>query len=324
MEIRALHYFISAYEEASFTRAAERMHVVQSALSMQIRNLEEELGTALFNRNQRGLTPTVAGRRLYELAIPLARDLSSAKQEILDLVAGDVVTGSLKVGVTSSMSKNVLGNVLVDFHRLYPAVDISVTEGYARNITELVQAGKLDLGLGAMPLDSTSISCELGFTDEFVLVSSQPINGATFTPCDLSAMHDLVLVIPSQRHLLGSTMQNYISSGKVKAKKVIRIDGMVATLESIRHSDWGAICLMNSVADQIDSQQYYIYPIANPRVQFDLFLLHDLHSPPTLAARRFSGMFARRLREIKQIWSTKFPQLDALAKAAGAPGDENS
>ncbi|AKQ58457.1 LysR family transcriptional regulator [Bordetella hinzii] len=314
MEIRALHYFIGVFEEASFTRAAERMHVVQSALSMQVRNLEEELGTPLFERGQRGLTPTVAGRRLYELAVPIARDLSAAKQEILDLVAGDVVTGSLKVGVTSSMCKNVLGKVLDDFLRLYPAVDISVTEGYARNITELVQAGALDLGLGAMPLDSTSLSCELGFTDEFVLVSSQPVNGPTFSHCDLSAMHDLVLVIPSERHLLGSTMQSYIASGRVKARKVIKIDGMVATLESIRHSDWGAICLMNSVADQIDTEQYFIYPISNPRVQFDLFLLHDLRSPPTLAARRFSGMFSRRLREIKEMWSSKFPELDASVR----------
>lgn len=239
MDIRAIHYFISVYEEASFTRAAERMHVVQSALSMQIRNLEDELGTQLFERNQRGLVPTVAGRRFYELAVPIAGSLSAAKQEIRDLAAGEVVSGPLRVGVTSSMCKNVLGKVLADFYTLYPAVDISVTEGYARNITELVQAGALDLGLGAMPVDNNSLSCELGFTDEFVLVSSQPINGPTFTPCDLSNMRDLVLVIPSERHLLGSTIQSYIGSGRVSVRKVIRIDGMVATLESIRHSNWG-------------------------------------------------------------------------------------
>ncbi|OVZ60537.1 hypothetical protein CDO44_07305 [Pigmentiphaga sp. NML080357] len=316
IQTRAIHYFISVFEEGSFTKAAERMHVVQSALSMQIRNLEDDLGTPLFERGQRGLVPTVAGRRFYELAVSIARSLSAARQEIRDLAAGNAVTGSLRVGVTSSMCKNVLGRVLADFYALYPGVDISVTEGYARNITELVQAGALDLGLGAMPLDNSSLSCELGFTDEFVLVASQPINGPTFAPCDLALMRDLVLVIPSERHLLGSTMQNHIASGRVAAKKVIKIDGMVATLESIRHSDWGAICLMNSVADRIATGEYYIYPILNPRVQFDLFLLHDLRFPPTLAARRFTEMFAARLREIKAMWSEAFPALEAPARSA--------
>ena len=54
MDIRLIHYFMSVYEERSFVKAAERMHVVPSALSMQIRNLEEELGTSVFDRTKKG------------------------------------------------------------------------------------------------------------------------------------------------------------------------------------------------------------------------------------------------------------------------------
>jgi DNA-binding transcriptional LysR family regulator len=303
MDVRGIHYFISVYEERSFTRAAERMHVVQSALSMQIRNLEEELRTPLFERAQRGLVPTIAGRRFYELCVPIARSISSARQEIFDLVEGTRVTGSLRIGLTSSMCKNVLGNVLEAFHALYPNVEVAVTEAYARNITELVQSGALDVGLGAMPLDNHSLSCELGFTDEYVLVSGQAINGPTGTPCDLATMKELTLVIPSERHLLGSTMLNHIASGRISPKAVLKIDGTVATLESVRHSGWGAICLMNSVADKLDASDTFIYPIANPKMQFDLYLLHDLRNPLTLAARRFIEMFGNRLKEVKSLWS---------------------
>jgi DNA-binding transcriptional LysR family regulator len=315
MDVRVIHYFISVYEERSFTKAAERMHVVQSALSMQIRNLEEELRTPLFERAQRGLVPTIAGRRFYELCVPIARGISAAKQEIIDLTEGTLVTGSLRIGLTSSMCKNVLGNVLGEFHALYPNVDLTVTEAYARNITELVQGGTLDVGLGAMPLENGSLSCQLGFTDEYVLVSGQPINGPTLTPCDLAAMDDLTLVIPSERHLLGSTMVNHIASGRIKPRAVVKIDGTVATLESVRHSGWGAICLMNSVADRLDDPGTFIYPIGNPRMQFDLYLLHDLRSPLTRAGRTFIDMFSARLKEVQESWKERGDR--AMAQSAG-------
>src|SRR5690606_12844974 len=115
-------------EEKSFSKAAERMHVVQSALSMQIRNLEEELGSTLFQRTQRGLVPTVAGRRFYDLSVPIARSMASAKQEMLELAEGAQVSGALRIGLTSSMCKNVLGNVLGEYHELFPHVELTVIE----------------------------------------------------------------------------------------------------------------------------------------------------------------------------------------------------
>lgn len=302
MDIRAIHYFIGVYEEKSFSKAAERMHVVQSALSMQIRNLEEELGSTLFQRTQRGLVPTVAGRRFYDLSVPIARSMASAKQEMMELAEGAQVSGALRIGLTSSMCKNVLGHVLGEYHELFPNVELTVTESYARNITELVQEGALDVGLGAVPLTPGSLSCTLGFTDEFVLVSGRPINGPSLTPCNLARMRDLTLVVPSERHLLGSTVMGHIAAGRIRPRALVRIDGMVATLESVRHSDWGAICLMNSVADRLHDGDTFIYPIAKPRMQFDLYLLHDLRQPLSAASRAFIDMFQRRLREVQAHW----------------------
>jgi DNA-binding transcriptional LysR family regulator len=196
----------------------------------------------------------------------------------------------------------VLGPVLLEFHRLFPRVDIYVTEGYARDITERVQAGELDVGLGAKPLEPGSLSCELGFTDDYALVSGRPINGPTFTPCDLATIDDLVLVVPSERHLVGARVQGFIADGRIKAKSVIRVDGTVAALESVRHSDWGAICLMNSVSERIGADDTFIYPIVSPTLRFDLYLLHDLRKPLNTAARSFVQMVQRRLKEVQNGW----------------------
>lgn len=306
MDIRAIQYFICAYELGSFTKAAEKMNVVQSALSMQIRNLEDELRTQLFERSNRKVEPTIAGRRLYELCVPIERSVATAKQEMFDLVEGKTVTGSLRVGLTSSMCQGILGNVLQEFYALYPKVELTVTESYARNITELVQSGELDVGLGAMPLEANSLSCTLGFTDQYILVSGKPINGPTLSPCDLFAMNDLKLVIPSERHLLGSTIMDFVRTGQMKPASILRIDGMVATLDSVRNSDWGAICLVNSIRDQLGVGSLFFYPIINPKIQFNLYLLYDRRKPVTLAARRFTEMFERKLKEAQPLWSRHF------------------
>lgn len=301
MDMRVINYFISVYDERSFTKAAEKMHVVQSTLSMQIRNLEEEFGTLLFERTPKGLSPTPTGRRFYELCVPIARDVSAARQEIIDVVQGKSLSGSLRIGLTSAMCRNVLGEVIIRFHEAFEHVDVTVSEAYARDITERVQNGTLDVGLGALPLESNSLSCRLGFTDEYVLVSGRPINGPSFTPCNLFEMPHLKLVIPSERHLLGSTMMGHIASGRLKPKNLMRVDGTVATLEVIRNSDWGAICLMNSVSERIDCRNTFIYPIDKPSLQFDLYLLHDLRSPLSIPAKAFIDMFEARLREVKTL-----------------------
>jgi DNA-binding transcriptional LysR family regulator len=303
VDIRIIHYFISVYEERSFTKAAERVHVVQPALSMQIRNLEDELGTALFERNPRGVEPTIAGRRFYELCVPIARNIATAKQEILDLVQGERVTGSLRIGLPSSVCVGVLGSVLNEFYGQYPNVDITVMEAYSRNLTEQVHSGFLDVALGAMPVEHNSLACRPGFRDKFVLVSGEPINGASFTPCDLAEMTNLKLVIPSERHFLGSTMMDYILSGQISPKRVMKIDGTIATMESVRNSDWGAVCQVTAVVGEVATNKLYLYPIVNPAIHFDLYLLHDPRRPLTLAARRFVEILQKKLEEVHALWA---------------------
>ncbi|NYT82398.1 LysR family transcriptional regulator [Alcaligenaceae bacterium] len=301
LDVRVINYFISVYEEGSFTKAAERMHVVQSTLSMQIRTLEDEFDALMFERTSKGLIPTIAGRRLYELCVPIARDLALARQEIRDLTQGDSIAGTLRIGLTSAMCRNVLGAVIEQFYQRYPKIDLMMMEGYARDVTERVQDGSLDVGLGALPLEESSLSCRLGFTDDYVLVSGRPINGPSFTPCNLFEMMDLKLIIPSERHLLGATMKAHLASGRLKPRGLMKVDGTGATLEVIRDSDWGAICLMNSVSERIECPHTFIYPIQKPTLQFDLYLLHNLGSPLDLAARAFIDLFETQLREVQTL-----------------------
>lgn len=294
------------------------MHVVQSALSMQIRNMEEELGGPLFDRTTSGLVPTRSGQHFYQLCIPIARSIASAKQEMIDLQTGSSTQGLLRIGITSPMCRNVLGDVLPRFLEIYPDFDISVSEGYSRDITEQVQDGKLDVGLGALPVGESSLTWTHGFTDRYVVVSGRPIHGPTMTPIELSELNGLTLILPTEQHLMRQTMDEHIASGRITPKRVITITGMVATLESVVNTDWAAIGLMNSVLERIDDEKTFIYPIINPTMFFDLYILHDLYNPLTLAAKQFVDMFRDRLMELRSIWSR------AEQKRSAGDGTANS
>jgi len=145
MELRQLEYFVAVAEERSFTRAAERVHISQSGVSAQIRQLERELGAELLDRSARTVTLTVAGKAALEharAALAAAGAMGQAVGEVNDLIRGRVTVGMV-VGCTITP----LFDALAAFHRAHPGVEISLFEDSSDRLTEAVRAGAVDMAL---------------------------------------------------------------------------------------------------------------------------------------------------------------------------------
>lgn len=144
MEIRQLRHFVAVAEERQFTRAARRVHIVQSALSTSIRSLEEELEAVLFQRSTRVVQLTAAGRALY----PKAREILEKIDEARDTVAATqgLERGKLTIGIIQNLAPFVdLASLLGEFRRRYPGVEISLQQASASRLLERVHARELDL-----------------------------------------------------------------------------------------------------------------------------------------------------------------------------------
>lgn len=113
------------------------------------------------------------------------------------------------------------------------------------------------MALGALPVDHSGLVWP-AHRDHFVLISGQPINGSQFAPIDLSAMKELKLVVPSERHLMGATLLDYITGGEIVAKRVMKVDGFVGTIESIRRSRLGR-CMSGYRGHAIPKQKNVFY-----------------------------------------------------------------
>lgn len=164
MELRQLEYFVAVAEERNFTRAAERMHISQSGVSAQIRQLERELGTALFDRSTRTATLTVAGRAALEharAALAAADAVGQAVGEVADLIRG-----RLTVGMVNGCTSTPLFDALASFHTAHPGVELSLVEGNSVQLVDQVRTGSMDLALvgTAYPtpegLQAMTIACE--------------------------------------------------------------------------------------------------------------------------------------------------------------------
>jgi len=145
MDLRQLEYFVAVAEEASFTRAAARVHVSQPGVSAQIRRLEAELGQPLLDRSARAVRLTEAGAAV----LPYARDALAAAdgaRRAVDQLAG-LLRGHVAVGTITSWRAIDLPGLLERFRGDHPAVEVSVTEGPSDRLLERLCDGTLDLAV---------------------------------------------------------------------------------------------------------------------------------------------------------------------------------
>lgn len=144
MELRQLKYFLATAEELHFRRAAELVHVAQPALSQQIHQLEEELGVSLFERNNRKVTLTPAGRVFYERAKIVVDNSLKAIQDARSIGRGDA--GTLTIGFISTAAMSVLPLALQFIKEKIPSAVIELRELGPGDQIEALHVGQLDLG----------------------------------------------------------------------------------------------------------------------------------------------------------------------------------
>jgi DNA-binding transcriptional LysR family regulator len=150
MELRQLEYFVAVAEEANFTRAAERIHVAQPAVSAQIQRLERELGQPLLDRSRRTVRLTAAGQAALayaRAALAAVADIRVAVDELTQLVHGTVTIGTVT-------SHNVdMPSLLADFHADHPNVEITLSTDSSDALIEKVHSGRLDAAIVSVGTD---------------------------------------------------------------------------------------------------------------------------------------------------------------------------
>ncbi|MEM8665688.1 MAG: LysR family transcriptional regulator, partial [Pseudomonadota bacterium] len=194
MDIKQLRYFQKVADAGSVSRAAAALSVAQPAVSRQIANLEESLGTALFFRNGRGVKLTDAGAQLYGHTNAILESIRQAERDVRDTVG--VARGTIVIGSTPSIVRLIAPPLLSAVDERHPELALEFTEGLSGYVNEWLSNGLLDIAIIHDATRTQHFLTEPLLREELVFVSangdSSPI---AFTEV---AEHDLIL--PRKAH----------------------------------------------------------------------------------------------------------------------------
>jgi DNA-binding transcriptional LysR family regulator len=171
MEIRQLRAFLAIADARTFTAAAKRIHYTQAALSMQIKQLEKEVGVPLFTRMPRRVVLTEAGEHLHERAQLIMREHDAALAELKELAGAE--HGRLRVGSASgTVSSDALPPILKRLRRAHAHAEVLVTSGTSEELVGKILAGELDAAFVSLPVQGRNVETELLSQDQLVAIAS--------------------------------------------------------------------------------------------------------------------------------------------------------
>jgi hypothetical protein len=168
MELYQLGYFIEIARQRSFTRAAERLHMAQPALSQQMKNLESELGTALFIRGRKEIQLTAAGKAFLPRAEALLTQAEAAKAIVSDVA--QLRGGKLVIAAIPSVSACLLPEVIRSFSRQHEQVELQLIEDSSERVSENVESGLADIGFLQLPASKSAFETRTIISEPFVLL----------------------------------------------------------------------------------------------------------------------------------------------------------
>lgn len=173
MTSRELLYIKTIAEEKSISKAARKLFIAQPSLSQSVQRLEEQLGTALFNRTTSGLTPTYAGERYCHMAAQILKIYENFELEISDI--NNLKTGRIHLGITNHLGSLILPKAMKRFRHICPFVEVRVLEDTSDGLEKRFLSGEMDFVIMHAPteIQTGRIHYEILKRDPFVIVTAQ-------------------------------------------------------------------------------------------------------------------------------------------------------
>jgi LysR family transcriptional regulator, salicylic acid-responsive activator of bsdBCD len=201
LDIRQLKYFITIAEEGKITTAAKKLNIAQPPLSRQLKQMEEELGVILFDRDNKSLNLTLEGERLLLRAKELLNKLDETMVEVQELRKG--ASGILSVGSNLYCASIILSK-MVDIREKNPGLTFKVWEGETIHLIKMLSKRQIEIAITNSPITEKSISQMTLESDPYVLVLPENWTWSGSEQCRLEEIIDLPLILLRPNYGLGA------------------------------------------------------------------------------------------------------------------------
>ncbi len=315
ISFRHLQYFAAVYEEGSFTKAAERERCTQPALSAQVRNVEELVGAALFERSVAGAVPTAAGKRFYRHAIAILRSLRTAELDMASVT--QQVSGTVRVGVIPSLVRGILPSFLPKFVEKHPAIDLRITESFSGTLTDWLMAQEIDLAFVVEPPRHEGLEMEKFAEAPAVLISGKAL-GLSSGPIQLANIPPVKLIMPGRRHSMRATIDRAIWSRSLKVTRALELDSVPGMITFVRSSDWATILPMAAIVGDRNDPNLVLNPITDAQFETNIYLVHLTQFPLSPAALEFVEALRGETNRVHELMADLLKSRHPTSKSRSA------
>lgn len=312
MDFDQLTTFAEVVRQRSFSRAGEKVFLSQSAVSAQIRQLEEEYGEKLLDRAGKFVRLTPAGEVLFEYAQRLMTLRNESKRAVADQAS--TPRGVLTVGANEATCLYVLPEIFTEYHRLYPAVQIAIFRNFSHKIIERVEDGTIDTGIATLPIKSPSLHVHPIFRDRIMLMTSIDNPLAKRSSVTIGEVAEQPLILPRTgftRQMLDKFFRPYRSQVHVSMELP-----SIAMIKQFVVAGLGVSLISSRFAmDEVNSGHAALIPITGVDLWRELGLIYRRGRSLPRATTAFINLLTRE-RRVKSAGA----QAKTHHAAAPAPG----
>ncbi|WP_438751033.1 LysR substrate-binding domain-containing protein [Pararhizobium sp. O133] len=300
MDLRQLRYFVAIVEQGSFSKAAATLNVAQPALSLHVRNMEADLGTALLFRSPQGVMATEAGEILLRNARIIIDQFSIVQEEIRGHEAEPA--GEVRLGLPGTISQILSVPLIIAARKRYPKIKLRIAEAMSGFITEWIRESRVDIAVLYIPVEDRVLTSYPVLTEELCLLGPvtpmEDVKTPAFGQVTLKQVAPLPLILPSSSHGLRELLEREASAGNLDLNTVIDVDSYGNIKELVEKGMGYSILPFNAIAREVRDGRLRSWRISKPELKRDVHLVHPADRPMTNAVAAIETLCRDTLLEL--------------------------
>lgn len=305
LNLRHLEAFAAVARLRSFTKAARALHVSQPSFTVQIKQLEEELGVRLLDRNTRSVSLTQIGHELVPVVERLLREIEGIVASTRALSSRSI--GSVSIAALPSVSSTLLPSVIADFRQQFPGVRFRLRDAVGNRIIELVASDTVDFGVGSVETGDVDIQFTPLFTDSMsaIFPATSPLRRKKSITLRELASESLILTDPEStvRHVVDHAFA-LLGTPVIPVQEVTYI----ATAIGMVKAGLGVAILPSSALELEELRSLKAIPINSNELKRTVGIIQRRHRSLSPAATAFLGSFRDALLRPKIIRNLQIQQ----------------
>ena len=294
MKFRQIQYFIAVAEAQSLTKATERLHIAQPALSQNIKALETDLGAALFTRSRLGVTLTDAGSEFLSHAYEIMRQIERARASVQGLP--EDVRGSVKIAAPASVCNVLAVPVQKAVAEQYPGVELTMEEGLSGTLAAAFKQGLFDVLVDFDVEESDDVRVEPLIKEQLYFIHSPSMQDIPDRDFDFRNLRDHQIVLPRSRHGLARAVTGYAERMRIKLRPGPRIGSMHTAIKLVRAGLGCGVLPWSAIYDSLDSS-ITAHKIVEPMIYRTVQMVTSVSRPRSSAMLCVMGVIREAVNE---------------------------